>query len=140
MWSTVIGLAFLLLGVACQNAPYVRFRGTNLLNHSYVDMSHVGDFVSGSNNVQCHTDLDTCCSAEEGPDRGDWYFPNMSRLLFNYFYPIFERRYMHRVDLKRSGEGGPSGIYRCDIETVAVHNASGRERVYVGLYGSGGEN
>ena len=136
MWSTVIGLAFLFLSVACQNAPYVHFRGTNLPNHSYVDMSRVGDW---HNSVQCHTDLDTCCHAEAGPDRGDWYFPNMSRLSFH-IQPIFERRFMRRVVLWRRGEGGASGMYRCDIETVAVHNASGRERVYVGLYGSGGEN
>ena len=36
---------------------------------------------------------------------------------------------------------GPSGIYRCDIPTVAVHDdndLSVRETVYVGLYASGG--
>ena len=32
-----------------------------------------------------------------------------------------------------------SGIYRCTIQTNAVHNDSGRETVYAGLYASGGE-
>ena len=35
----------------------------------------------------------------------------------------------------------PSGIYRCDIETTAVHSTDNtRETVYVGLYNSGGEH
>ena len=36
---------------------------------------------------------------------------------------------------------GPSGIYRCDIPTVTVHDdndLSVRETVYVGLYASAG--
>ena len=33
---------------------------------------------------------------------------------------------------------GPTGIYRCDIETVAVHDNDMRETVYVGLYTSDG--
>ena len=90
--------------------------------------------------VQCHTDLDTCCSNLAGPDRGDWYFPDMSRLPFGQrTVVLFESREIRRVHLRQHREGGPSGIYRCDIETVAVHNASGRERIYVGLYRSGGE-
>ena len=33
---------------------------------------------------------------------------------------------------------GPSGIYRCDIPTAAVHDDSDLSAVYVGLYASGG--
>ena len=45
-----------------------------LENHSYVDISVVGN--SASDNVQCHTDLSSCCSTIEGFHRGQWYFPN----------------------------------------------------------------
>ena len=138
MKSPVLGLAFLFSAMSwvhCQTAPYVSFLGTNLPNHSYVDMGLVGRNDDGSDSVQCHTDLDTCCNNQAGPDRGDWYFPDMSRLPFH--RGIFERRGIQRVDLR--GHGGASGIYHCDIETVAVHDASGRERIYVGLYSSGGE-
>ena len=38
-----------------------------------------------------------------------------------------------------TGSGGTSGLYRCDIETIAVNNNDGHETVYVGLYNSGGE-
>ena len=54
---------------------------TSLANHSYVDISLVGNDCSGSDSVQCHTDLDTCCSGLQGIHRGDWYFPNGDRLL-----------------------------------------------------------
>ena len=36
----------------------------------------VGNNVSGSDSVQCHTDLSTCCTSTYGPHRGDWYFPD----------------------------------------------------------------
>ena len=39
--------------------------------------------------------------------------------------------------MRRSGGIAPSGIYRCDIATVAVHhpnNPSVRDTVYLGLY------
>ena len=42
----------------------------------------VGDETSGSDSVQCLTDLSTCCSGNEGPHRGDWYFPDGIRLPF----------------------------------------------------------
>ena len=145
MKFTVLGLAFLFSVVHCQTVPYVSFMGTNLSNHSYVDMNLVGRNYDGSDNVQCHTDLDTCCHGDVGPDRGDWYFPNMSRLqFFSNNIIIYQRRRHFHVQLKRVNGGNTSGIYRCNIETIAVHsdeddNVTTRETVYVGLYISGGE-
>ena len=45
-------------------APYVSFMEMNLLNHSYVDLTLVGDpqLNDDDHSVQCHTDLSTCCS------------------------------------------------------------------------------
>ena len=124
-----------------QDFPYVSFMGQTLANHSYVNLSLVGDDVSGSNSVQCHTDLGTCCSGIEGFHRGDWYFPNGIRLSF--FGDTYESREDQRVDLRRfKSTTSPTGIYRCDIATEAVHdntNASVRDRpVYVGLYTASG--
>ena len=86
----------------------------------------------------CHTDLSTCCHGGAGPDRGDWHFPNGTRLLFH--GPLFERRLTQRVELGRGAGSSsiPSGIYRCDIETRAVNSADNTYTVYVGLYDSGG--
>ena len=127
--------------------PYVSFMGQTLANHSFVDLSLVGHNISGSDNVQCHTDLTTCCSNTEGDHRGDWYFPNENRLPFSGDGgDIIEQRIAQTVELRRRNSAtSPVGIYRCDIQTVAVHDDSDifvRDApVYVGLYtASGGKN
>ena len=116
--------------------------GETLPNHAYVDLSLVGNADDGSDSVQCHTDLNTCCSGSQGLDRGDWYFPSGDRLGFA---PgpgdIYFTRTAQRVELRRRNNGDmPSGIYRCDIETNAVHSDDNmdRETVYAGLYATGG--
>ena len=117
--------------------------GHTLANHSYVDLSLVGSDSSGSDSVHCHTDLSTCCNSASGPYRGDWYSPSGSRVQFSGIGDddIYERRHYQRVNLyRRNSASEPSGIYFCDIATVAVHDYnSARERVYVGLYTTGGE-
>ena len=129
----LLSLLWSLVDVSFQQTfPYVSFMGQTLANHSYVDLSLVGDDYDS---VQCHTDMSTCCSGAQGAHRGDWYFPNGDRLQFSDRYGnIFERRTAQRVDLHRSNSAtSPVGIYRC---TIAVHYKSLRERVYLGLYTS----
>ena len=126
--------------------PYVSFMGKTLPNHAYVDLSLVGNNNSGSDSVQCHTDLSTCCTDEQGKHRGDWIPPGSEeRLLFSLESGgTRENRDTQRVDLRHQNNPDtpvPSGIYRCDIPTNAVHdvnNISVRESVYVGIYANGG--
>ena len=128
--------------------PYIAFKGTTLANHSYVDLSQVGmDRDSIDNNtVQCHTDLVTCCYSSAGIHRGDWFAPGSNtRLPFvaggGHIYETRRDRVVHLHCRKNAN--GLSGIYRCVIETNAVHDdcdESVVETVYVGLYGSGGGN
>ena len=139
----VLMLFWSLEDVNSQSFPYVSFRGQTLANHSYVDLSLVGDdYYSGSDSVQCHTDLSTCCTTNDGPHRGDWYFPDGARLPFSGGGDIYENRGRQRVALqRRNNANSPVGIYRCDIPTNAVHRStdnSVRGTVYVGLYTSGG--
>ena len=119
--------------VHCQQTfPHVSFMGHHLADHSYVDISTVGSADDNSDDVVCHSDLSTCCN---GPQYGDWYFPNGTRLPFS--GPIFEGRAARISVIRRTTATGPTGIYRCDIATVAVHNntdISVRDTVYVGLY------
>ena len=118
--------------------------GASLPNHAFVNLSLVGN---GSDSVQCHTDLSTCCSGNatsgQGVDRGDWYFPSGDRLNFSRGSgDIFESRMAQRVDLRRRNNANmPSGIYRCTVETNAVHSVDNtdRETVYAGIYATGGK-
>ena len=135
--SLLLYLFFALVEVHSQNAPYLTFMDNNISNHSYVDLNTVG--TENTTEVQCHTDLHTCCSGAQGPDRGDWYFPNGNRLPFHNYANMYEGRGDRQVVLQYTGSGGTSGIYCCIIETVAVNDNDGRETVYVGLYTSGGE-
>ena len=124
--------------------PYVSFMGETLPNHSYVDLTLVGeDHGNPGNTVRCHTDLHTCCTGSQGMHRGDWYFPNETQLRFRGDPDsIFEAREAEYIDLRRRhNANSPSGIYRCDIATNAVHHStdtSVRETVYIGLYATGG--
>ena len=108
-----------------QAFPYVSFMGQTLVNHSYVDLSLVGSNISGSDSVQCHTDLSTCCSSAQGPHRGDWYFPNGNKLPFpGGSSAIFETRGAQRVDLRHRSDTSSTGIFCCSIPTDALYHSS----------------
>ena len=133
----VLSLLWSLVEVHSQTFPYVSFIGQTLANNSYVNISLVG--TSGSDSVQCHTDLNTCCNGPQGPHRGDWYFPDGGRLPFS--GDIYESREAQRVEIRRRNTTSQTGLYRCDIATNAVHDdtdQSVREAVYVGLYTASG--
>ena len=121
--------------------PYVSFMGVNLPNHAYVNLTLVGiDITDSGNTVRCHTDLESCCTDRQGVHRGDWYFPDGSVLAGGGGGgDIYKRREPQVVHLRRRNNAiSPSGIYRCDIETVAVHDNDTDtitgESVYLGLY------
>ena len=67
-----------------QTFPYVYFMHQTLANNSHVDLSQVGgpDIGDGGEGLQCVTDLSTCCTSSDGSHRGDWYFPDGTRLPF----------------------------------------------------------
>ena len=145
----VISLLWLMLfwcvgEVYCQTFPYVSVMSQTLANHSYVDLSLVGGDPSGSDSVQCITDLATCCRFANGHHRGDWYFPNGTKLPFTApNIDTYEDRLSQGVDLRRSRDvnSPTAGIYRCGIPTDAVHDdtdRSVRDTVYVGLYTASG--
>ena len=129
-----------LIVVHTKTFPYVTFLGQSIPNHGYVNLGNVGSDRNDS--VQCNTDLSTCCSGAEGSERGDWYFPDETRVPFGESgNTVYEGRGAQQVLLHYLGNAGRSGIYRCDIETNKsnVTNEVGQETVYVGLYINGGE-
>ena len=122
--------------------PYVSFIGGSsvaLPNHAYVNLSLVGEY--GNVSVRCHTDLSTCC---QGIHRGDWIPPGSEESLplsSDASADIYQVQGPQRVLIRRRNNADmPSGIYRCDIPTNAVHDDdnSVRDSVYVGLYATGG--
>ena len=144
LFLLLLSLLWSLVEVHSQTAPYVSFMGENLPNHSYVDLTLVETVNSDpGNTVRCITDLGTCCGSSQGAHRGYWYFPDGDSLsLVSPGISIFAVRGAQQVTLRRRNNAmGPSGIYRCDIPTDAVHDdndLSVGETVYVGLYASGG--
>ena len=133
-------LLWSLVAVHSQTVPYVSFEGVNLPNHAYVDLTTVGENISDpGDTVRCHTDLETCCSSSQGIHRGDLYFPD-GNALGNAMGSgdIYKLRDDQVIHLRRRNDvTSPSGIYHCEIPTIAVNddvdNKLG-ESVYVGLY------
>ena len=137
-------LLWSLVEVHSQTVPYVSFIGGStvaLPNHTYVDLSLVSEVAS--HRVRCHTDLSTCCTGTEGIHRGDWIPPGSEEdMPLSSDTDIYQVQGSQRVILRRRNNADqPSGIYRCNIPTNAVHDEndiSVRESVYVGLYATGG--
>ena len=139
--SVLCVLPFLCTHCQAQEFPYVSFNGETYTNHSYLDLTLVGNM--DSNKVLCHTSNQQCCSGSQGPYRGDWYFPNGSRLPFvdHDRHAIAQQRAAQRVELVHINDGDVSGIYLCNITTTVDSNDEGvRGFVYIGLYTSGGES
>ena len=152
--SVLLFLLWSLVEVHSQtpSAPFLTFMGETLPDHSYVDLSALGDIDNENDYVVCHTDLTSCCGGIGRDDRGFWYFPNGAELpgaagTGAATNPIVLMRGLQIVRLTRgTGPGdAPSGLYRCIIETVA-DNGPGNpspdngigETLYVGVYSTGG--
>ena len=101
--------------------------GPALADHSYVDLSLVGSAGDNSDGVVCHSDLPTCCSGGQGIHRGNWSFPDGTLLpSIGNSIPIGLGRAAQRALIRRTTATGPTGIYCCDIPTIAVHSDTGR--------------
>ena len=149
--SVLLFLLWSLVEVHSQTAPYLTFMGEILPDHSYVDLSALGDIDNNDSHVVCHTDLTTCCGGYVN-DRGFWYFPNGDVLpgaagtgAANNSIVLMRGPQVARL-VRGTGPGDvPSGLYRCIIETIA-DNGPGNPRpgngigetLYVGVYSTGG--
>ena len=89
------------------------------------------------NSVRCHTDLSSCCTSQEGNHRGQWYFPDCQPVTVGDAVDFYQRNRSKAVDLRRTNDvTSPTGIFRCEIPTIAVNEGAS---VYVGLYTSEGK-
>ena len=128
-------------GEVLSQYPRFWFMGEILGNHTYVDLSRVSGPEDGGG-ILCQTNLATCCSSVQGNHRGDWYYPNgttVPTIQTSKIYAVIGNRFVKVYQM--DNPNSPSGIYRCDIPTLAVHDTrdtSVRESVYVGMYATGG--
>ena len=149
--SVLLFLLWSLVEVHSQTAPYLTFMGEILPDHSYVDLSALGELDNENGHVVCHTDLASCCGGMGVDDRGFWFFPSgdvLTGAAGATTNPIVLMRTVLLVRLIRgTGPGdAPSGIYRCIIETYADNDDGGSpspgngigETLYVGVYSTGG--
>ena len=130
--AVLLNLNFLFFGeVNPQRTPLLSLRGHLLANNSYVEFSRVEQ--SSFTALRCNTPLQNCCTSQLG-ERGDWFYPNRSRLSFSNRH-IYQRREVQRVELHRAkGTTSPTGIYCCAIP----YKFSAKERLCVGLYNNTG--
>ena len=117
------------------SSPYLSFKGNDLPNNSYVDISQIGNAGDGSDSVQCISELDYCCNNHTSHLVADWYFPDGTRPNFsNGFDDIYEARRSHRADLRRRNmDNSSTGIYCCRVP-FNVSNPSARKILCVGVY------
>ena len=95
---------------------------------SQIPITDVGESTLATHGgaLVCRTDRDDCCSADPGQTKqGDWRYPNGS-LVDNKGGgdDIYRRRGASTVLLnKRNGATGPTGLYCCEVASVADPNA-----------------
>ena len=78
--SVLLCLLLALVEVHSLTAPYLTFMNNSIPNNSYVDLNTVS---RGDSELRCNTDLVTCCTSDQGDDRGNWYYPNGNELSYS---------------------------------------------------------
>ena len=98
-------------------------RGTTYQNNSLVTLEDIGD---GNDALNCKTNL----TGVNGSVRGDWYFPDGTRVLStNDDSEIYGTRGEMAVRMNRR-RGGEEGIYHCEIPDSMNVN----QTIYIGVY------
>ena len=106
--------------------------GTTYQNNSIVTVEDIGESEDA---LHCITNLTSCCRSRNGA-KGNWYFPNGTKVSGSTVdWNIFRSRGQRVVYLSRRG-GGVDGVYHCEIpDTMNI-----MQNIYIGVYtGSSGE-
>ena len=125
------------------------FRGATIPNDSFVDLDDIvatSDVPSNTNPINgtllCVTDLEDCCAAPRTV-RGDWYFPDGSRVGFGGSGAAFQanrganeeingQTVYGSVRLWRRYSGAPGrGRFYCELPSAA--NPSVNQTLYVNI-------
>ena len=89
------------------------------------------DIGEGRDALICVTDLTTCCRPPySGVARGNWYFPNGTRVPSSSKQWDFHRTRNQMVVLLNRRRGGVEGMYHCEIPDAM--NVT--QTIYIGVY------
>ena len=98
--------------------------GTTYRNNSLVTLEYIGE---GGDALLCMTEYSTCCKQ---PDRGNWFFPNGTRVPTSNNQWDFHRTRDQMVVLLQRRRGGEDGVYRCEI----LDELNVTQTIYIGVY------
>ena len=110
-------------------SPGVRFslNGTTYQNNSIVTLEDIGE---DDDALLCVTDLTTCCQPSSVNARGNWFFPNGTRVPSSGVKWDFHRTRGQSVVLLQRRQGGVEGIYHCMIPDAMNVD----QTIYIGVY------
>ena len=92
------------------------------------------DIGEGDDALLCLTNLTACCrpsySGENWPSRGNWFFPNGTRVpSTGAQWDFYRTRGQMELALQRR-RGGEEGIYHCEIpDSMNI-----TQNIYIGVY------
>ena len=105
--------------------------GTIYQNNSNVTLENIG--VGDDAALLCRTEQPVCCQPHTGAMggvRGNWYFPNGTRVLSSATNWDMYRTRDHMVVLLHRRRGGVDGIYHCEIPDAMNVTRT----IYIGVY------
>ena len=110
---------------------YLSLNGTVIPNNGYVDISSIGSVENSA--LFCNTNRPRPSGSVHS--EGDWFGPDGTRVDGSDVPGFVRDRDPYVIRLVRNTDTTPAeGIYHCEI----LDNTETEQRVYVGLYNSGG--
>ena len=102
-------------------------RNTTYQNNSIVTLEDIGE---GDDALLCITFQTACCRPPRSGARGNWFFPNGTRVPSSGNQWDFHRTRGQMVVRMHRRRGGEEGIYRCEIPDAL--NVT--QTIYIGVY------
>ena len=100
-----------LFSLCCIGEIQLILNGTIITSNGFVNADDIGERYSA---LLCQTNKTDCCRYNQ---RGEWYFPNGSRVELARFYPQYDLYYRNRGDqvvrLNRRGNPSERGRFFC---------------------------
>ena len=100
--------------------PAIYYDDTELAPFAIFNMLEVG--TADNEGLECRTDLDTCCSMDQGFHTGMWFYPDDLQVEAECEgKPMYQTKLDSKITLFRRGQHMLEGYYCCGIETIRDH-------------------